>query len=141
GIAGIGAIVAGDDLDLLAEKAALGVDLLDRKLPSLLVGVEEGRHRLVAVQLADLDRLLRRSCAGIERAGRNRTHDMNHMTPRGHDQLLLVANGMNGGPCWPREWPRRTCLRTRAECRIDSAISETGAAPASGALQLATPGH
>ena len=59
GIAGIGAVVARDHLELLAEHAALGVDLLDRQLPALLVGVEEGRLRLVAVELADLDRALR----------------------------------------------------------------------------------
>jgi hypothetical protein len=40
-------------------------------------------------------------------------------------RLLLVAKGLNGGPCSPREWPRRTCLPTRAECRIDNAISKT----------------
>src|SRR5262245_59048369 len=53
------AVVARDHLELLAEHAALGVDLLDRELPALLVGIEEGRLCLVAVELADLERVLR----------------------------------------------------------------------------------
>ena len=50
------AIVAGDDLEFLAEHAPFGVDFLDRELPAFPVGLEEGRLRLVAVELADLDR-------------------------------------------------------------------------------------
>ena len=40
------------------------VDLLDRHFPALLVRVEEGRLRLVAVQFADLDGVLRRGGGG-----------------------------------------------------------------------------
>ena len=58
-LARIGAVVALHDLELLAEHAALGVDLLDRKLDALLVGIEEGRLRFVAVELADPDGVLR----------------------------------------------------------------------------------
>ena len=58
-VARVRAVVARDHLELLAEHAALGVDLLDRELPALLVRLEEGRLRLVAVELADLDRVLR----------------------------------------------------------------------------------
>src|SRR5262249_15512378 len=39
--------------------AALGVDVLNRELPASLIGLEECRLRLVAVELADLDRALR----------------------------------------------------------------------------------
>src|SRR5262245_15605609 len=53
------AVVARDHLELLAEHAALGVDLLDRELPALLVRIEEGGLGLVAVELADLERVLR----------------------------------------------------------------------------------
>ncbi len=80
GIAGIGAVVARDDLELLAEHAALGVDLLDRELPALLVGIEEGRLRLIAVELADLDGALRQGGRGdgerdrrVRRAAASRT--------------------------------------------------------------------
>ena len=58
GIARIGAVVARDDFELLAEDAARGVDLFDREFPALLVGVEERRLRLVGVEFADLDRAL-----------------------------------------------------------------------------------
>jgi len=53
--AGFAVVVAAHDLDLLAQNAARGVDLLDRHLPALLVGFQEGREDLVAVELADLD--------------------------------------------------------------------------------------
>src|SRR5262249_33482965 len=59
GIAGARAVVARNHLELLAEHAALGVDVLDRELPASLIGLEECRLRLVAVELADLDRALR----------------------------------------------------------------------------------
>ena len=62
-IAGIRSIVARDHLELLAEHAALGIDLLDRHFPSLLVGIEKRGLRFVAIQLADLDGFLCRRCA------------------------------------------------------------------------------
>ena len=55
----IAVVVAAHDLDLLAQHAARGIDLLDRELPALLVGLEEGGEDLVAVELAELDRVLR----------------------------------------------------------------------------------
>ena len=77
----IGAVVARDHLELLAEHAAFGVDLLDRHLHALLVRVEEGGHRLVAVQLADLDGLLRHRRRGEtdgerEKREQTRVHDL-----------------------------------------------------------------
>ena len=55
----IGAVVARDQLQLLAEYAAFAVDLIERKLHAVLIRVEEGGHRFIAVELADLDGLLR----------------------------------------------------------------------------------
>ena len=58
GVAGRGAVVAEDDLELAAaEHAALGVDLLLRQLHAVAVGHGEGRHAAVGVELADLDGL------------------------------------------------------------------------------------
>ena len=68
GIARIGAVVARDHLDLAAEHAALRIDLLDRQFPALLVWIEEGGLRLVAVEFADLDRALR-ECRAAETCG------------------------------------------------------------------------
>ena len=59
GIAWIGVVVATDQLELLAVDAACRVDLVDRQFHPLLVGLEEGRLCLVAVDLADLDHALR----------------------------------------------------------------------------------
>jgi hypothetical protein len=59
-VARIAAVVARDHLELLAEHAALRVDLLDRQLHALPIGLEKRRRCLVAVELADLDRLRRR---------------------------------------------------------------------------------
>src|SRR5262249_36846139 len=53
------AVVTRNHLELLAEHAALGVDVLDREFPASLIGLEERRLRLIAVELADLDRVLR----------------------------------------------------------------------------------
>ena len=58
-IAGARAVVTRNHLELLAEHAALGVDVLDRELPASLIGLEERRLRLVAIELADLDCVLR----------------------------------------------------------------------------------
>src|SRR5205085_4619490 len=53
-----------------AQHAAFAVDFLDRHLPPLLVRVEESRLGLVAVELADLDRVLRQGRSGkAERRG------------------------------------------------------------------------
>jgi len=53
----IAAVVTDDQFNLLAVDA-LGVHFLERQLHALLVGIEEGGLRLVAVQFADLDRVL-----------------------------------------------------------------------------------
>ena len=55
---GLAGIVAGDHLDLAPEQTALGIDLLDRQLPALLVGLGELRDRGIAVDFTDLDRCL-----------------------------------------------------------------------------------
>ena len=52
---------------LLPEHAARGIDLLDRQLHALLVGLEEGREDLVAVELADLDRVPARPAGAARR--------------------------------------------------------------------------
>src|SRR5262249_62370421 len=59
GIGWARAVVTRDHLELLAQHAALGVDVIDREFPAFLVGLEERRLRLIAVELADLDRALR----------------------------------------------------------------------------------
>ena len=58
---GIAAIVARDHLKLLAQHAAGRIDLFDRELPALFVGLEEGGRDLVGGKLADLDGVLRGS--------------------------------------------------------------------------------
>ena len=63
-----------DDLDRAAEHAARGVDLVARELHALLVRLEEGRKRLVAVELAQLDRL-RGERGGHERGEEGRGRD------------------------------------------------------------------
>ena len=69
-VARVAVVVARDHLELLAEHAAGGVDLLDRELPALLVRLEEGGLRLVAVDLADLDGALRAGAGRRRRARR-----------------------------------------------------------------------
>ena len=89
--AGIAVVVARDHLELLAEHAALGVDLFDRQFPALLVGLEEGGLRLVAVELADLDGVLRRRRrhkAGGEEAS---NREILHMT-LDHDFVPFAAD-------------------------------------------------
>ncbi len=86
-IAGIGAVVARHHLELLAEHAALGVDLLDRELPALLVGIKEGRLRLIAVELADLDRALRESGRAEEAKCGGRRGEAKQMRSRDHAVL------------------------------------------------------
>src|SRR5664279_4279680 len=83
GFAGIGAVVARDHFQFLAEHAALGVDLLHRQFHALLVRVEEGGLCLITVELADFDSLLCRrrrdeSEAACEREIREQTrvHDV-----------------------------------------------------------------
>jgi len=56
---GLPAVVARDHLELLAEDTALRIDLLDRELPAPLVRLQECGLRLIAVELADLHRVLR----------------------------------------------------------------------------------
>src|SRR5215831_18149662 len=57
-VARVAVVVARDDLDPAAEDSARGVDLVLRELPTLAVRLEKRREHLVAVELADLDRLL-----------------------------------------------------------------------------------
>src|SRR5262249_60308105 len=59
GIAWARAVVTRDHLELLAGHAALGVDVLDREFPALLIGLEERCLPPIAVDLADLHRPLR----------------------------------------------------------------------------------
>src|SRR5262249_15770231 len=59
GIAWARAVVTRDHLELLAEHAALGVDVLDREFPALLIRLEERWLRLLPAALADLGRALR----------------------------------------------------------------------------------
>ena len=59
-VARVGAVVARDDFEFFAEHAAGAVDLINRHLPALLVGLEKGGLCLVAVEFADPDRVLRR---------------------------------------------------------------------------------
>src|SRR5207248_9294344 len=54
----VAAVIARDELDLLAEHAACGVDLIDGEIETLFVRLQKRRLRLVAVELADADRLL-----------------------------------------------------------------------------------
>ena len=58
GVAGVGVVVARDQFDLLAIDAARSVDLIDRQLHAFLVGLQESRLCLVAVDLANLDHAL-----------------------------------------------------------------------------------
>ncbi len=51
----LAAVILGDDDELLAVDAAGGVDLLDRELPALAIGLGERRQQRIAVDLADLD--------------------------------------------------------------------------------------
>ena len=67
-LGGLGLVVAEDDLDLAAEHAALGVDLLDGHLDADAVRAGEGRaDAAVGVDVADLDRRLGRDGAGPQR--------------------------------------------------------------------------
>jgi hypothetical protein len=59
GVARVGVVVADHQLHFLAQQAARGIDLVHRQLHALLVGLQEGGLRLVAVDLADLDDTLR----------------------------------------------------------------------------------
>ncbi len=101
-LARIGAVVARDDLELLAVDAAFGVDLLDRHLPTLLVGVEEGRLRFVAVELADLDGLLRQRRRG-KRGGDGRgKREADDVTQWQHDSSPLDGDGRVSSADHPR---------------------------------------
>ena len=57
-VTGVAVVVPGDQLDLFAIESAGGVDLVDGQLHALLVGLQKGGLRLVAVDLADLDHAL-----------------------------------------------------------------------------------
>src|SRR5207248_10327037 len=90
-VPGIAAVVARDELELLAEQAARGVDLLDREIETLLVGLEKRRLGLVAVELPDPDRLLGRSRterAGQKRAGKRCEQDATHL----HDLAPVLGS-------------------------------------------------
>ena len=80
-VAGVAVVVARDHLDLAAEHAAGLVDLLQRELPALLVGIEEGREDLVAVQLADLDRLRLGGSSDQEHRGKHCVPTFHLQTP------------------------------------------------------------
>src|SRR5262249_13470312 len=55
GISRSSAVIARDHLKLLAEHTALAIDLVDRKLPALLVGIEKGGLRFITIELTDFD--------------------------------------------------------------------------------------
>jgi hypothetical protein len=58
-LVGVAAVVVGDELELAAQHAALGVDALDDHLQRLLLGVaEEGRRSGHGQESTDADRLL-----------------------------------------------------------------------------------
>ena len=57
GIAGVAVVVARHDLERSAEHASRGVDLGDGEVHALLVGFQKRRKNLVAVELAQTDRL------------------------------------------------------------------------------------
>ena len=59
-ISRVAAVVADHHLDLAPRHAAGGVDLFERQVHAFLVRVQEGRLRLVTVDLADPNRLLLR---------------------------------------------------------------------------------
>jgi hypothetical protein len=61
-----------DHLELLAVDAARRVDLFERELPTLAIGLGEGGDRRVGVDLADLDRVVGGGWAG---AGEGRGED------------------------------------------------------------------
>ena len=99
GVARIGAVVARHHFELLAEHAALGVDLLDRHFPTLLVGIEEGRLRLVAVELADLDGVLRQRGTGYA-DGRGARSQPQQVHSRHHARSPMEAGSrQRGGRC------------------------------------------
>ena len=54
----LAAVVLADHLELLAVDAAGRVDLVERELPALAIGLGEGGDRRVGVDLADLDRVV-----------------------------------------------------------------------------------
>jgi hypothetical protein len=59
GFARVGSIVTRDQFEFLAQHAALTVDFFNREIHALFVRIEECGLRLVAVELADLDGVLR----------------------------------------------------------------------------------
>src|SRR5439155_3844240 len=96
-VAGIAAVVARDELELLAEHAARGVDLIDRELEPLPVWLEKRRLGLVAVELADPERLLgaNRAAGGGEKHAGERCeqdamanpHDLTPLSERGGELI------------------------------------------------------
>ena len=90
-LARLGAVVARDHFELLAEHAAFGVDLLDGHFQALLVRIEERGKRLVAVDLADLDGVLRRCRRGKGGGENAREGEVKNVTPGCHDEAPCVA--------------------------------------------------
>jgi len=86
----LAAVVLRDDLELLAVDAARRVDLVERELPALAIGLGEGRQPRIGIDLADLDRIVgprrnAREGRGEETSGK---HGVNHLhvgSPRGCD--------------------------------------------------------
>src|SRR6185437_17072747 len=112
GFARVRAVVTRDHFQLFAEDTALGVDFLNRHLPSLLVGIEKRGLRLVAVELADLDGLLRESLqrdAGGKRGGKC---DCEEVARRSHGW-----GSLRGG--------RSRFLTRRRRCQCPVAAGET----------------
>jgi len=84
GVAGIAVVVADHELQLAAEHAAAGVDFVDRELHALPVRLEEGREHLVAVELAQLDRL------------GTRRHDQRERHEKGSEAKQVHRSGLAG---------------------------------------------
>src|SRR5205823_3140511 len=60
----IAGIITDDKLQRSSEEASRGIDLFDRKLHAFPVRLEESRKGLIAVELAELDRLSRSDSRG-----------------------------------------------------------------------------
>ena len=136
-VAGGAAVVARDHLQLAAVDAAGGVDLVERELPALLVRLKECRECLVAVQLAELDRLRLRGEGGEgEDAGRGKFHFLHVMFPfqliksvdwmRRTPAFFMSAQALATEPC--RSMPRQASSITAAwkpALRASSAVQAT----------------
>ena len=112
GVARVAVVVARDHLDLAAQDPSGLVDLLERELPAFFVGVEEGGEDLVAVELADLDRLGLGACAEQDKRGTERRD-------RKMQTLHFLLPSVLLQRCYPNPaaWPVRCSARRLTACR------------------------